>query len=201
MYQERMKGYYPPVIQTISEFQAIIDSEYPEIEELSNGKDRVIADAYWLTMSEDRIKQWEAILGIRIVEGSSLEDRRDTIMARLRGQGKLNTSLINTIVKTFTGGECKAWINGSVLYIRLAPSNSDKTYLLDNLTQEISIKLPAHLTYDIKESWQYWMEINSSNPNWNDVKRVYSTWENVLFNRPASGNALNTSKLDEFFLG
>ena len=80
MYQERMNSYYPQVIRAISEFQAIIDGEYPEFEELSVSKERIPEDAYLLTMSEDRVKQWEAVLGIKPLESSTLEDRREATM-------------------------------------------------------------------------------------------------------------------------
>ena len=34
MYRTRMNEYYPEVVRTIKEFQAIIDAEYPEFENL-----------------------------------------------------------------------------------------------------------------------------------------------------------------------
>jgi hypothetical protein len=201
MYQERMLSYYPNVIKSISEFQAIIDGEHPEFEQISLGNEYIIADAYLLTMSEPRIKQWEKILGIPVREGSTLEDRRETVLARIRGQGKLNTKLINTIVKTFTNADCKCWFENSTLYVRLNPSPDGKTYLMDNLIQEIAKKIPAHLNYNIKESWQYWREVNSNYDSWLDVQKAYGTWENVLHDNPGQINALDESKLDEFYLG
>ena len=68
MYYERMNSYYPEVIRTIAEFQAIIDSEYPEFEGLESGRDEVINDAYLPTMSEARISQWEQLLNIKALE-------------------------------------------------------------------------------------------------------------------------------------
>ena len=96
MYKERMIGYYPPILSAILEFQAIIGAEYPEYERISTERDTVLNDAYLLTMDEERVLQWERILGITPLVNSTLQDRRDTIVARIRGQGKLNTEPLIT---------------------------------------------------------------------------------------------------------
>lgn len=201
MYQERMYGYYPKVIQSILEFNALIGAESPEFDELSNSVSIAIDDAYLLTMSEKRITQWERILGIRAVEGSTVEDRRATIIARIRGKGKLNTNLINSIVKTFTGAGCKAYIEDSKLQVQLFPSKYDKDYILDNLVQELALNVPAHLGLNVFKSWQYWNDVNNTWNSWNTVRELYGTWEDVVFNQTSKPNQLDVTKLDNFYLG
>lgn len=200
MYQTRMIGYYPKVIQSILEFQAIVDGEYPEIENVSSEIQNVISDAYLLTMSENRIIQWENILGIRAIESSSLDDRRETIIARIRGQGKLNSELISSIVKTFTDGACESWIEDSTLNVRLLPSQSGKEYLLENVIQEIVSKVPSHLAYSIVEAWQLWNDVNNSQISWQSTKNTHTTWKNVLYNIRTKPNGLDESRLDSFVL-
>ena len=129
MYQQRMFGYYPPVIQSIVDFKAIIDGEYPEFEDLHGKVVDSINESYLSTMSESRIKEWEQILGITPIPTSTLQDRRETIIARIRGQGKLNTEMINTIVKIFTGGTAKSKIKNGILYVEIELPSNDKTYI------------------------------------------------------------------------
>ncbi len=204
MYRERMNSYYPQVIQNISEFQAIIDGEYSEFEELEKGNERVISDAYLLTMTEDRIIEWEKNLGIRPLESATIEDRRNNVIARIRGQGKLNTSVINTIVKTLTGEGCKCWIEDSTIYVELLPFDESKISLEDsitNITKELSLKIPAHLNLNVDLAYVHWSEINENNNSWTAVKATHGTWENVMFGKTTKANMLDTSKLDEFYLG
>lgn len=201
MYQERMKGYYPSVLQSIKEFQSIVDSEYPEFENVEDGKERIISDAYLSTMSEDRLKQWEKILGINTITGSTISDRRETVIARIRGQGKLNTSLIKTIVKTFTGADCNTWVSDNTLYVRLLPPRDGKDYILDNVINEIKIKVPAHLGCNISRAWQYWADVNSKLKNWEAVQVIYGTWESVLYDNQEKANQLDYSTLDSLYLG
>lgn len=180
MYRERMNGYYPQVIQDIVEFQAIIDAEYPEFEALDECNEKIISDAYLLTMSEDRIIEWENKLGIRPLQGSSLEDRRETVIARIRGQGKLNTELINTIVKTFTGGKANSYIKDSVLHVEITPPPENKNYQFDNVKQELMRKLPAHLGLSVTRNYSTWGEIYNDYISWNDVLYYCPTWDDVL---------------------
>ena len=184
MYRERMNSYYPEVIQSILEFQAIIDSEYPEFEKLEECNEKVLADAYLLTMSEDRIKEWESMLGIHPLEGSSVEDRRETIVARIRGQGKLNTEMINTIVKTFTGGTANSWIKDSTLYVEITPPPKNKQYRFENVEQELAKKVPAHLGFEVSRNYNTWGEIKDTYSTWGDVKSNFTVWEEVLLFAP-----------------
>lgn len=179
MYRERMNSYYPTVIQKITEFQAIIDSEYPEFEDLAVTQEQIINNAYLLTMDENRIGEWEKILGIKPIENSSLSDRRETIIARIRGQGKLNTTLINNIVNTFTGGTANSWVQDGVLYVEITPPPDNKQYKFANVEQELNNKVPAHLGLQVSRNYYTWGEIKNTTNTWQDVKDSFDTWEDV----------------------
>lgn len=184
MYQKRMNSYYPQVIQCIAEFKAIIDAEYPEIEKLSDGVQRVIDDAYLLTMSEERITEWETMLSIKPLPDSTLEDRRDVIIARIRGQGKLNTALINKIVNTFTGGTARSWVANSCLYVEITPPPNNKQYRFENVEQELKIKQPAHLGFKCSRNYYEWNELRKLIETWGDVYEYFDTWEDVFLYVP-----------------
>ena len=200
MYRERMNNYYPQVIQSILEFQAIINSEYPEIESVSDGADRVINDAYLTTMSEDRIEQWENMLGIQPIENSSISDRRETVIARIRGQGKLNTDLINIIVGTFTGGTAEAWVKDSVLYVEITLPPNNKQFQFLNVEQELKNKLPAHLGLQVSRNYYNWEEIDDICLTWADIRNTYSTWKDVIYNVQGKVNELGVTTFDDFVL-
>lgn len=175
-----MNSYYPQVIRNIAEFQAIINAEAPEFEVMSEAKDSIISNAYLSTMGEERIKEWEQILKIVPIPDSTLSDRRDVIIARIRGQGKLNTALINTIVNTFTGGTAKSWVKDSVLYVEITPPPDNKSFLFPNVEQELAKKVPAHLGFQISRNYYTWGEINENHRTWQDVKDEFILWNEVL---------------------
>ena len=175
-----MNEYYPKVIQAILEFRAIIDSEYPEIEELSNSVQHIVDNGYLTTVSKERIEQWENMLGIQPLENSTVEDRRDTVIARIRGQGKLNSETINIIVGTFTGGTANSWVKDSTLYVEITPPPDNKSYRFENVEQELAKKVPAHLGFKVERNYYTWGEIENNYATWGDVEASFGKWEDVL---------------------
>jgi hypothetical protein len=178
-YNKRMNSYYPEVIRSIAEFQAIIDGESSEFEGLSFERTNVLNNAYLTTMDEYRIKEWEKILKIKPLENSTVDDRRDTVIARIRGQGKLNTALINTIVNTFTGGSAVSWVKDSVLYVMVTPSPTNKQYRFENVEQELKTKVPAHLGFQVSRNYYTWNQTKETYSTWQDVKDNFETWNDV----------------------
>lgn len=185
-YRERMLGYYPQIIRTIKEFQAIIDGEYPEYEDLDSAEDTTLDNAYIATMDEDRVEQWENMLGIQPLEGSSLDDRRDTILARVRGQGKLNTALINSIVNAFTGGSANSWVADSTLYVEITPPPDNKQFQFANVEQELQKKIPAHLGMSVSRNYSDWNAILDNYATWQAVLDGFDTWNDVYLFVPTS---------------
>ena len=186
MYEERMLGYYPAIIRAIKDFKAIINGEYPEFERLSVEKDNVLKDSYLSTMTENRIKEWEQALGITVLPSSSIEDRRDTIIARIRGQGKLNSELINSIVNAFTGGTSRSWVSNNTLYIEVTPPPTNKEYSFTNLESELKKKVPAHLGLKVFRNYYTWGEVHNNFASWQAVKDSFDTWNDVYLYVPSS---------------
>ena len=184
MYGQRMINYYPKVVSAIQEYRAIIESEYPEFEALNSSNQLVLDDSTLLYMQEERIVQWEKILGIKPIEGSSVNDRRDTIIARIRGQGKLNTELISSIVNAFTGGTANSWVENSTLYVEITPPKNNKQYQFANVEQELKKKIPAHLGFQVSRNYYTWGDINNNFNSWTAVKTDLPTWEDVYLYIP-----------------
>ena len=180
IFRERMNSYYPDVIRAIEEFKGIIDGEYPEFEVVNAQRETIIDNAYLHTMGEDRIKQWEKILNITPYVDSTVDMRRNTIIARIRGQGKLNTAMISNIVNAFTGGTAVSWLENSVLHVEITPPPENRAYRFESVEQEIASKTPAHLGLNVVRNYYLWSELKRDRTTWQDVKNDFDTWEDVL---------------------
>lgn len=176
---ERMIEYYPMVIKKILDFQALINAEGHEIDALKATIVRILDEAYLTTMSEKRIAQWEQILELTHSNTDSLEDRRTAIIARIRGQGKLNTALINSIVNAFTGGSALSYIKDSVLYVEISPPQDNKQYTFENVVKELSKKVPAHIGLKVIRNYATWGEVRDNFADWNAINQL-GTWEDLL---------------------
>lgn len=167
----RMLNYYPWVVKCITEFQALIMAEGFEIDFGKSDIDLIVNNAYLTTMDEERIYEWENMLGLASDSDDTIEDRRDKVIAVIRGNGKLNTALINAIVGAFTnGGTATSYIENSVLYIKILPPVDNKQYKFDNVIKAIAPKVPAHLGLAVSRNYA----------TWGDIKTNFASWEAVV---------------------
>lgn len=181
---DRMLDYYPQVVRNIEEFKAIVDSEGNEFDVMKTALESVTNNAYLTTMDENRVSAWEKLLNIKPIENSTLDDRRETIIARIRGQGKLNTELISSIVNAFTGGTAISYIVDSTLYVEITPPPNNKSFQFPNVYQELSKKVPAHLGFQVSRNYLSWGELDKTFASWQDVNNNFATWENVYIYIP-----------------
>lgn len=189
-YNEQMLNYYPEVIKAIREFQALTKAESIEIENTHIELNRILANAYIADADETRIAQWEKMLGIvPLPQGDDqydtwLEDRRETILARLYSPQKLNTKTIEEIVSIFTGGETKSYFKNGTIYVLISPPKNNKQYKFENVEQELRKKIPAHLMFQVSRNYYTWLQTKNNHATWGDVKNNFSTWEEVLLSVP-----------------
>lgn len=182
--KNRMYGYYPPAVIEIKDIMCILDVLAPYFYQCDTALQAVLANGCLMDMGEDRTKEWEQLLGITPIPNSTLQDRRETVMARLRGIGKLNTETINAIVKTFTGGYAISYFKNSTIYVEITPPPGDKSYIFENVKQELTRRAPAHLGIKVSRNYYIWKEVYETNNNWQEVNDKFPTWEEVYWYSP-----------------
>jgi uncharacterized protein (DUF1697 family) len=187
-YNEQMLDYYPEVIKAIREFQVLMATESIQVDEVHKKLTQLLEDAYVSTASAERIEMWENLLGIvPLPQGDDsmetwLEDRRETILARLYQTPKLNTKSIADIVSIFTGGTAISYFdnNTSTIVVKISPPKNNKSYKFANVEQELRKKVPAHLLFQVSRNYSTWAQIVAKCPTWEDIKNQFTTWEDVL---------------------
>ena len=184
IYKNRMINYYPNIVKQIKEIQSIVDAEYPEFCELDTERDVVLANAWLSTMDESRILQWEQILHITPLEDSTLQDRREVIIARIFGGFKLNTQSIENIVHMFTNGYAGSWFKDSTIYVIVYPPQGNKQYKFENVEAELMRRKPAHLNMVVDRGYPYWQDIYDYMDDWQDVMDTCETWDDVKMYPP-----------------
>lgn len=181
-----MLNYYPEVIKSIREFQALIKTQSLQVEEMHEELTKILGDAYVSTASESKIAEWEHFLGITpLPQGEDdletyLSDRRETILARLYNTPKLNTKSISDIVQIFTGGTATSSFKDGTIHVLISPPKANKQYKFENVEQELRKKIPAHLMFQVDRNYYNWLRVKSNYPTWGDVKNGFANWEDVL---------------------
>ena len=182
--QDRMKSYYPPVVIGIKDIEAIVDAEFPEFETLNDSQMQLIYDKYLVRgeVSEDRIRAWEAELNMSVTAEATMDDRRDAVVARLRGGVKLNTASISAIVNAFTGGQAKSYIENSTICVAILAPADNQSYIFENVEREIERLKPAHLGLSVYRAYNTWNQTKDNYDTWGDVMENNTTWFDVMYN-------------------
>jgi len=120
------------------------DSEMERIHDLVDHQERQLTISTATTL----LGRHERILGLTTDSGSTLEDRRSRIIAKLLGQGTVTARLIQHVAASFTNGEVEVIEHPSessfdVQFIGVlgTPPN------MPNLTSALDEIKPAYLTY------------------------------------------------------
>lgn len=183
---ERMLGYYPLVIQRLLEFQALCHAYGLVFDIFHSDMELAMNDAYLSTMGEERITQWEVALNIVPNATDSIDDRRDSVIARFRGGNKLNTQAINDIVNAFTGGTANAWFKNSTLFVEITPPPDNKQFVFSNVERELKRRVPAHLGIEVSRNYFTWADIKNDFASWQEVSDNIADWESVHLYVPFS---------------
>ena len=146
----------------------MIEVESLQVEEMHEALTKALENAYISTADESRIAQWERYLGIvPLPQGEDtlelwLEDRKETILARLYSVQKLNTKSIAEVVSIFTGGDAKSYFKDGVIHVLIRPPKSNKQYKFANVEQELTKRIPAHLTLRVERDYYTWLELKET---------------------------------------
>lgn len=185
-YNEQMLNYYPEIIKGIREFQALIKAQSLQVDEIHRELTKLLSNAYISTADEEQIEKWERLLGIiPLPQGGDdketwLEDRRETILARLYTTDKLNTKSISDIVSIFTNGTAKSYFKDGTVHVLISPPKGNKQYKFANVERELKKKVPAHLSFQVDREYYTWLQVKNTYATWNDVLSNNTNWEEIL---------------------
>jgi hypothetical protein len=179
---EEQKDYYvdlaryaPPFLAEIRELKAIYETEGYAVGlleyELSDLLDQCfISTATW------GLGRWEKVYGLVTNMTLSYEQRREILMAKLRGQGTTTVQMIRETAETFSGGEIEVIEDNpnhhfTVRFIGIKGIPRNMNAFISMLED---IK-PAHLSYSFEYRYTTWSEL--INRSWSSITGF--TWDSI----------------------
>lgn len=81
-----LKEYWPRCLQELIEFDQIANAEQPEFERAVSDVRNAADDFFLVSLTEYGCKRWEAILGLSVAPGDTLQERRERILIRYLDQ-------------------------------------------------------------------------------------------------------------------
>ena len=140
-----MPKYYKDskVIETINNTNA---------KELTVYKDKIITtrNQFFIGTADITLKRWETEFGLLINENLTLTQRRNKVLAKIRGRGVSTKAAIKSVAESYVD-EVEVIVNSSDYSFLLdLTSYSGFPYILEDLYESIEEMKPAHLEADYK---------------------------------------------------
>ena len=153
-----LESYWPEYLRELREFRALAGAEEPELTAAGAALRRAPDDFYIATLTDAGCARWERLLGLPVVHGGDLAQRRFRIMTRMNEQRPFTMARLGEMLRGLCGEEgFTLALDGAdfLLTVRLALTArqmlSDAAALLDrvvpvNLTVDLSLRYNQHQT-------------------------------------------------------
>ena len=151
--------YAPPFLAEIRELAEIYRTEGYEVGRLQYDL-RDLLDQCFIGTATWGLIRWENVYGVVTNMSLSYEQRREILMAKIRGQGTTTRQMIEDTAATFSGGEVKVIEDNpnhlfivQFIGIKGIPRNMQAFI---SMLEDIK---PAHLTYRFEYRYTVWREL------------------------------------------
>lgn len=170
-----LAGYAPPFLAEVLELAEIYRTEGSEIGLLQHEL-RDLLDQCFIETATWGLLRWEKMLGVATNMSLTYEQRREILMAKLRGQSTTTKQMIRDTAAAFSGGEVRVIEDNSkhhfiVRFVGVKGIPRNMQAFIDMLED---IK-PAHLSYSFEYTYTVWGNVKGL--TWGDLKT--KTWGEV----------------------
>ncbi len=177
-YSVDLARYAPGYVAALVEMAEIYRVQGMEIGSVNHVLADLIAQCFVQTATWGLLR-WEEVYGITTNLSLPYEQRREVILAKMRGQGTTTVEMIKNVASAFTGIEVEVIEDNShyMFIIRFVGQYGVPRNLqaFREILEEIK---PAHLGYELEYRFVIWDELRPY--TWNDL-RAY-TWDGIRVN-------------------
>lgn len=168
-------GKLPERLREVVEFSALADAVNPELDRLNSAIARMAANKAILTADSDGLLRWEKILGVSTPMNSTLQARREALVARLMTKPPINLKVLRGIIEAYMGLVVDIFTEGYFVRVRYRGESRIKDLVpLYATAYEI---IPACMLLDIAYKYLVWEELDSLAMDFDALDAVGADWE------------------------
>lgn len=177
---DNMLSWLPPYWADSAEMLQILKADGIEIERIDGRTVEIYNDAFIMTSSAARIRQWEKRLNLPPT--GTLDERRRKVLSYFQTLVKLNEESIKQIIATlYDGAAANVTFENSTIKIEVVPTpEHDDQTAFPLIAEALEPKKPCHIALYTARWYSSWKDIKEGFTNWQDVKFNRSTWLAVL---------------------
>ncbi len=150
----------PSFITELAEMHELYTSQGYEVGRLRRAMEEAVSQCFIMTATRG-LERWEEAFGIAANHSLSYEQRREVLIAKMRGQGTTTVQMIKDVAAAFSGGEVEvAEDNRRHLFtVRFTSTKGIPQNMQGFIAMLEEIK-PAHLAYEFEYWLTVWDELN-----------------------------------------
>lgn len=121
---------------------------------------------------------YERNYGIKPDPNDTIQNRRDVVIAKMRGQGTITKTMIKLTAEAFSGGEVEIIEHNDESYfvIKFIGTKGIPTNL-NTFKETLDEIIPAHLGYEFEYTYTVWNMVQNQGLIWNDLHP--KTWDQL----------------------
>ena len=165
----------PDVAAEIYEMQQICKAAGGVLDELNGLIAKSADNSFIKTADTDGVARWEKILGVSAPLDSSLQSRREALLARLISKPPINPAVLKNIIETYMGVEVDIEAKGYL--IKVSYRGEIKIADLAPLFATAYELIPATMLLEISYRYLIWRELDLLSLNFDDLDAENLTWQ------------------------
>lgn len=178
MYENERRSYeshIPEQLTDFAEVKALGDAVNIKINDIYATMELILNNAITDTMDEKIVARWEKILSISSPAESTLEARRNAILAKFKSRPPINLDTLKNIVEAYLGVPVDISTAEQDYVVTIKYRGLKSLPDLTPLYNTVYDLIPANILMEIIYAYVVWNEIQST---WNQVSN--KTWTDLM---------------------
>lgn len=169
---QEMATYLPPLYESSVVMAELLEAEGADLDLLRAAIEELHAQLF-VTTATWGLDAWDTFLGLTPATGFTDGERRDRLVARMRGWGSANKDLIKSIASSYTYGTVTVQDqnDGEAAYVVVVqlidalgiPST------FNEFSAALRAAIPAHLGVTFIFNFMTWDDLDAANWTWNQI--------------------------------
>ena len=184
-----MLSYVPLYYQTSAIFKAILVAEGTEFDLLRQNIEDLTGQ-FFVDTAVWGLEYWEKEYGLPVNTRLTDEERRSRLIAKIRGMGKVDSELIESVASAYSNGEVSVSFDSRIKVKFIGTRGIPEE--LEELKKQINDIIPAHVAVEYEFTYLTWGEFDLLTAETQESM----TWAELEAFRPFDGDFLTWDELD-----
>jgi len=165
----------PERLAEVSELIHICSAVGSELDKGNTFIANTAADSFVGLAGETGLRRWEKILGVYTPLDSSVEARREAVLAKLMTKPPINLAVLKGIIEAYMGIVVEIEVNLYRIYVRYRGESRIKD--LTPLFVTVNDIIPANMIVYINYKYLTWNELDSIGMVFNSLDGLDADWQ------------------------